>query len=117
MNPRTLCACQPVAFMISTSVAPFARPIISRMVAPLPCLGRPSFCATFLAALLDFARAAFFAALAVLFFRLEVASSFECGRQTTGRAPDSAEQAVAVCSGRQRCKRPARLIVDRKMGT
>src|ERR1700694_5425019 len=35
MNPRTLWACQPVAFMISARVAPLARPIISRIIAPL----------------------------------------------------------------------------------
>jgi hypothetical protein len=35
MNPRTLCACQSVAFIISASVAPFARAIISRIFAPL----------------------------------------------------------------------------------
>src|SRR5712692_9736675 len=35
MNPRTLCACHPVAFMISARVAPLARPIMSRIFAPL----------------------------------------------------------------------------------
>jgi hypothetical protein len=35
MKPRTLCACQPVAFMISARLAPLARPIISRIFAPL----------------------------------------------------------------------------------
>src|SRR5277367_2212178 len=35
MNPRTLCACQSVAFMISASVAPLARAIISRIFPPL----------------------------------------------------------------------------------
>src|SRR2546429_490736 len=35
MNPRTLWACQPSAFIISASVAPLARPIISRIFAPL----------------------------------------------------------------------------------
>src|SRR5271168_2241779 len=35
MNPRTECACQSVAFMISASVAPLARAIISRIFAPL----------------------------------------------------------------------------------
>src|SRR5215471_7481668 len=34
-NPRTLCACQSVAFMISASVAPTGRPISSRIFAPL----------------------------------------------------------------------------------
>src|SRR5712691_1550522 len=35
MKPRTLWACQSVAFMISASVAPLARPIIARIFAPL----------------------------------------------------------------------------------
>src|SRR5713226_1223474 len=35
MKPRTLWACQSVAFMISARVAPLARPIISRIFAPL----------------------------------------------------------------------------------
>src|SRR5215471_20668504 len=35
MNPRTLCACQFVTFMISPRVAPLARPINSRIFAPL----------------------------------------------------------------------------------
>src|SRR5215468_11342817 len=34
-NPRTLCACQSVAFMISARVAPLGRPINSRIFAPL----------------------------------------------------------------------------------
>src|SRR5262249_5052717 len=34
-NPRTLCACQSVAFMISVRVAPLGRPIKSRIFAPL----------------------------------------------------------------------------------
>src|SRR5437763_306425 len=38
MKPRTLCACQLQTDMISERVAPFARPIISRIFAPLPCL-------------------------------------------------------------------------------
>src|SRR5580704_14782202 len=35
MKPLTLWACQSVAFMISARVAPLARPIISRIFAPL----------------------------------------------------------------------------------
>src|SRR5277367_3518134 len=35
MNPRTLCACHSVAFIISARVAPLARAIISRIFAPL----------------------------------------------------------------------------------
>src|ERR1039458_982780 len=38
MKTRTLCACQPQADMISAKVAPLARPIISRIFAPLPWL-------------------------------------------------------------------------------
>src|SRR5215467_15508961 len=34
-NPRTLCACHSVAFMISARVAPLGRPISSRIFAPL----------------------------------------------------------------------------------
>src|SRR5215467_14372628 len=34
-NPRTLCACQSVAFIISARVAPLGRPINSRIFAPL----------------------------------------------------------------------------------
>jgi len=50
MNPRTLCACQPVASMISAKLAPFDRPISSRILAPLLCLRGPFFRAVFLAA-------------------------------------------------------------------
>src|SRR5579862_1379575 len=35
MNPRTLCACQSVAFMISARVAPLGRWISARIFAPL----------------------------------------------------------------------------------
>src|SRR5437762_6300360 len=35
MNPRTLCACQSVAFMISVRVAPLGRLIMARIFAPL----------------------------------------------------------------------------------
>src|SRR2546425_2899707 len=35
MKPRTLCACQSVAFMISARVAPLGRPISPRIFAPL----------------------------------------------------------------------------------
>ena len=40
MKPPTLCACQSVAFMISVSVAPLARVIISRICAPLLSIAR-----------------------------------------------------------------------------
>jgi hypothetical protein len=66
MNPRTLCACHPTVVMISAKVAPFARPIIAKMVAPLLSLRAAFFCGPFLlgfADLLDFARAPFLAAL------------------------------------------------------
>src|SRR5687768_13465489 len=65
MKPRMLCACQSAAFIISASVAPLARPIISRIsVVLLSARGlRGSFTPTGLAA--------FFAALAV-FFEAEV---------------------------------------------
>jgi hypothetical protein len=55
MTPRTLCACHPVAFMISARVAPLARPIISMIFAPL------------LSARGALALAAFFAVLAPFF--------------------------------------------------
>src|SRR4051794_11697604 len=35
MKPRTLCACQSVAFMISVRVAPLGRLIMARILAPL----------------------------------------------------------------------------------
>src|SRR5882724_6677724 len=35
MNPRTLCACQSVAFIISVRVAPLGRLIMARIFAPL----------------------------------------------------------------------------------
>src|SRR2546429_2118661 len=65
-KPRTVCACQPVACMISSSVTPLARLIIAitsaflllRSVA-LP----PAFLATFFAALAFFAGFALLAAL------------------------------------------------------
>jgi hypothetical protein len=34
-KPRTLCACQSVAFWISARLVPLGRPIISRIIAPL----------------------------------------------------------------------------------
>jgi hypothetical protein len=35
MKPRTLCACQSVAVLISVKVAPLGRPISARIFAPL----------------------------------------------------------------------------------
>src|ERR1019366_10272717 len=44
MKPRTLCACQPVTFMSSASVAPSGRFSKSRMFAALlPSLAAPAF--------------------------------------------------------------------------
>src|SRR5215510_15317792 len=60
-KPRTLCACQSVAFMISARVAPLGRPISSRIFAPL--LSARGALASFSAA--DFP--AFFAGLAGVF--------------------------------------------------
>src|SRR5229473_2786965 len=61
MKPRTLCACQSVAFMISARVAPLARPIISMIFGPL--LSARGALVFFAGAAL----AAFFAALASFF--------------------------------------------------
>ena len=62
MKPLTLWACQSVAFMISARVAPFARPIISRIFAPLlsarGALALRSGLAAFLLALASFFGAA-----------------------------------------------------------
>src|SRR3984957_10962144 len=79
MNPRTLWACQSVAFVISASVAPLVRPIISRIFAPLlSARGAVAFSGsvTFLPVLAPFLVAAvrvlpppaFFLPLEVLFF-------------------------------------------------
>src|ERR1700730_17444770 len=59
-KPRTVCGCQPVAFMISESVAPFARFIISMTSAFLFVRSAFGFPAAFLV------RPAFFAGLAFL---------------------------------------------------
>src|SRR5579871_169743 len=75
-KPRTLWACQSVAFMISASVAPFARPIISRIFAPLlSARGVLAFFAVvgllaFLAAFFGAAALADFLALGASFFWL-----------------------------------------------
>src|SRR5438105_11430894 len=81
MNPRTLWGCQSVAFMISARVAPFGRPIISRIFAPLlsargavalACAGLAAFLLTlasfFGAAALALPPLAFFWLLGALFF-------------------------------------------------
>src|SRR5689334_4935516 len=79
MNPRTLWACQSVAFMISARVAPFARAIMSRIFAPLlsargaVALAARSGLAAFLLVLASFlgaAALALFLALGAPFFRL-----------------------------------------------
>src|SRR5579872_30297 len=73
MNPRTLCACHSVAFIISARVAPLARPIISRIFAPLlsgrgvVVLAARSGLSAFLLAL-----AAFFCAVALVLAPLAV---------------------------------------------
>src|SRR5688572_22412596 len=95
MNPRTLCACHPVAAMISGRVAPLARPIISRIVAPLLSLGGAFFRAAFLpgfAGLLEFAGRAAFPPLGAAFFRppTSFAGAF-CG---VGDAPVSTTAAA-----------------------
>src|SRR5260370_8493336 len=59
-KPRTVCGCQPVAFMISGSVAPFARFIIAITSAFLLVRSAFGLVAAFLA------RPAFFAGLAFL---------------------------------------------------
>jgi len=66
MKPRTLCACQSVAFMMSARVAPLARAIISRIFAPL-LSARGA--ATFLAALGLAVFSPAFATALVAFFR------------------------------------------------
>src|SRR5215468_7850879 len=77
-NPRTLCAFQSVAFMISANVAPLGRAISSRILAPLlsargvlGCLSAADF-ATFFDSLGDF----FVAALAVLASVLALGAPF-----------------------------------------
>src|ERR1039458_1361974 len=104
MNPRTLWGCHPVAVMISARVAPFARAIISRILAlllsargavALACAGL----AAFLLALASFLRVAsltLFLTLGVPFFWLapffeEVFSGAPC-------APCAATVALA-CAG------------------
>jgi hypothetical protein len=65
MKPRTLWACQPAVFMISARVAPLARPIISRIFAPLlSARGVLAFARAGLAAFLP-ALASFFGAAAL----------------------------------------------------
>src|SRR5260370_35530414 len=59
-KPRTMCGCQPVAFMISGSVAPFARFIMAITSAFLLARSAFGLAAAFLA------RPAFFAGLAFL---------------------------------------------------
>src|SRR5262249_37571065 len=68
MKPRTLWACQPVAFMSSSSVAPLGRLIRSRTFAPLLSARRVAFplASVVLAAFLE--RAGFFGSVLVLPF-------------------------------------------------
>ncbi|MFY9724303.1 MAG: hypothetical protein WAJ87_02355, partial [Bryobacteraceae bacterium] len=94
MNPRTLCACHPAAAMISGRVAPFARPIISRIWAPLLCV-RPALAAFLPAlALRPLAPVAVFWLLGALFLRL--ATFFELALSGATVAPGAA--AVAAVS-------------------
>ena len=65
-NPRTVCRCQPVAFMISSSVAPFARCIIAITSAFLLVRSAFGLRAAFLAGAAFFAAFAFFADFAPL---------------------------------------------------
>src|ERR1700722_20069873 len=66
MKPRTLCACQSVAFWISARVAPLARAIISRIFAPLlSARGAAAFLSGFADLLLDLAAFIGVAALAL----------------------------------------------------
>src|SRR5205814_2265604 len=101
MNPRTLCACQSVAFMISVRVAPFGRLIIARIFAPLlSARGVVAFAglrlAAFLLALADFLVAAalvlpplaFFWPLGAFFFRVACFFEEACSGATV--APCSA---------------------------
>ena len=102
MNPRTLWACQSVAFMISARVAPFARAIISRIFAPLlsargaVALGLAAFllalASFFGAAALGLAPLAVFWPLGAPFFR--VAAFFEAAFAGATGAPCSATAAA-----------------------
>ncbi len=92
MNPRTLCACHPAAAMISASVAPFARPIIARIRAPLLWV-RPPLAAFFLAfALRPLVPVAFFWLLGALF--LSLATFFELAFSGATVAPAAATVAA-----------------------
>jgi hypothetical protein len=89
-NPRTLCACQSVAFMISASVAPLGRPISSRILAPLLSVRGVSVLAAFFAAFLaaGLAALALFLALSAPF--LGLAPFFEAALVGATDAPCSA---------------------------
>src|SRR5260370_22599562 len=109
MKPRTLCACQSVAFMISARVAPFARAIMSMIFAPLLSgRGAP---ASFVRAGLAFlpALASFFGVAALVLAPLAavwplgapffwLASFFEGAFSGATCAPCSATAAVWVVS-------------------
>src|SRR6266853_937520 len=111
MKPRTLWACQSVAFMISARVAPLARPIISRIFAPLlSARGAlallagavdlaaflPAFAAFFGEAALALARLAVFWPLGAPFFRM--AAFFERVFSGATCAPPSATVAAVLVS-------------------
>ena len=98
MNPRTLWACQSVAFMISARVAPLARPTISKIFAPLlsargAAALRSGF-AAFLPGLDSFGVAAFalpplavFSALCAPFFWLAPFAHYNHARVHTSLGP------------------------------
>src|SRR6476469_3176620 len=105
-KPRTLCACQSVAFWISASVAPLGRPIRARILAPLlsaRCVldsvaraGLAAFLpalASFFGAVLGLPPLAVFWPLGAPFFGL--ASFFEEAFSGATFAPCSATMAVA----------------------
>src|SRR6516165_1598081 len=79
-KPRTLWACHPVAFWISARVAPWLRPIIARIWAPLlsarGLAERADFCVR--ADLLDLARGAVFRPWAGRFLRLAFSAQESC---------------------------------------
>src|ERR1700674_1606400 len=113
MKPRTLWACQSVAFMISARVAPLARPIISRIFAPLlsargalafleRAVDLPAFAAFFGAAALVCPAFAVFWPLGAPFFRVapflgEVLSGATCAARSATVAALSFVSAFVIC--------------------
>src|ERR1700674_2990490 len=115
MKPRTLWACHSVAFMISARVAPLARPIISRIFAPLlSARGAlallavdlaaflPAFAVFFGAAALALVALAVFWPLGAPFFRVapffgEVFSGATCAPRSAPVAALSVVSAFVIC--------------------